>query len=973
VTPEHFIAKWQDASLRENQAAHQQFLDLCELLEEPKPADADPDGTWYCFERGARKSTGGRGWADVWKRGHFAWEYKSPGKDLRAAFGQLQQYALALENPPLLVVADLERFCIHTNWTNTVSEVHEIALTDLRDEKVRRKLKHVFSDPDKLRPDKTRSQLTEEIAGEFAILATNLRDRGHDGQTVAHFVNRLVFCMFAEDIGLLPGEMFTRMLGASLSDPEGFQANAQALFAAMKDGGRVGFERVDWFNGGLFDDDTALPLHKREIRAALNAAQEDWSQIDPSIFGTLFERGLDPDKRSQLGAHYTDHHKIMLIVEPVVARPWRDDWQRVRGEIEGLLDAAERSKQKQTRTKKRDRAQAIYRDFLERLRAFRVLDPACGSGNFLYLALQALKDIEHRATLDAEALGLQAELPGVGPHAVKGVEHNTYAAELARVTIWIGEIQWMLRHNYNVSRRPILKPLDTIECRDAVLNPDGGEPAWPEADVVIGNPPFLGGRKMEPTLGETYVANLRAVYRDRVPRGADYVCYWFAEAWSLIEAGSLKRAGLVATNSITGGANREVLRPMTESRRVFEAWRDEPWTIEGAAVRVSIVCFARATSKTAILDGNEVPSLTPDLRPKKANSDSSLVDAQRLPENTNLAFQGVVPRSKINSRDARELGLPHASFVVDGNTARAMLNSPGNPNMRPNSDVVVPYLIGDDITSRPNDRFIVDFTNIPLKQAKLYDDPFAYIQSIYEHRSYMRQEKALTYWWQFWNTRPEMRNALAPLNRFIATPRVAKHRIFVWQQHPTVADNAVVAIAKDDDVTFGILHSRFHERWALRMGTWLGKGNDPRYTPTTTFETFPFPPGLTPPELPVDEAANPLARAIGEAARRLNELRENWLNPPDLVRREPEVVPGYPDRLVPVSDKAAKELKKRTLTKLYNDRPQWLADAHADLDAAVAAAYGWPHDIPDEDALTRLITLNGERSQQLLATARGRR
>jgi len=240
VTPEHFIAKWQDAGLRENQAAHQQFLDLCELLDEPKPADADPDGTWYCFERGARKSTGGRGWADVWKRGHFAWEYKSPGKDLRAAFGQLQQYALALENPPLLVVSDLERFCIHTNWTNTVSEVHEIALTDLRDEKVRRKLKHVFSDPDKLRPDKTRSQLTEEIAGEFAILATNLRDRGHDGQTVAHFVNRLVFCMFAEDIGLLPGEMFTRMLGASLTDPEGFEANARALFAAMKDGGRVG-------------------------------------------------------------------------------------------------------------------------------------------------------------------------------------------------------------------------------------------------------------------------------------------------------------------------------------------------------------------------------------------------------------------------------------------------------------------------------------------------------------------------------------------------------------------------------------------------------------------------------------------------------------------------------------------------------------------------------------------------------------
>ncbi|SDG03189.1 Type II restriction/modification system, DNA methylase subunit YeeA [Limimonas halophila] len=946
MTPEHFIAKWQDASLRENQAAHQQFLDLCELLEEPKPADADPDGTWYCFERGARKSSGGRGWADVWKRGHFAWEYKSPGKDLRAAFGQLQQYALALENPPLLVVSDLERFCIHTNWTNTVSEVHEIALTDLRDAKVRRKLKHVFSDPDKLRPDKTRSQLTEEIAGEFAILATNLRDRGHDGQTVAHFVNRLVFCMFAEDIGLLPGEMFTRMLGASLTDPEGFQANAEALFAAMKDGGRVGFERVDWFNGGLFDDDTALPLRKREIEAALRAAKQDWSQIDPTIFGTLFERGLDPDKRSQLGAHYTDHHKIMLIVEPVVARPWRDDWQRVRGEIEGLLDAAERSKQKQTRTKKRDRAQALYSDFLERLRAFRVLDPACGSGNFLYLALQALKDIEHRATLDAEALGLQAELPGVGPHAVKGVEHNLYAAELARVTIWIGEIQWMLRHNYNVSRRPILKPLDTIECRDAVLNPDGSEPTWPEADVVIGNPPFLGGKRLRDYLGDAYVEGLFRRYRDRVPAEADLVTYWFAKAWDLVAAGTLRRAGLVATNSIRGGANRRVLQPIAGAGAIYEAWDDEPWVVEGAAVRVAIVCFAaRDERHTPHLDGAPVDAIHADLSAGAVD----VTQAARLPENANTAFMG----------DTK--GGP---FDISGDQAREWLEAPTNPNGRPNSDVVRPWMNGRDVADRPGDKWIVDFgTTMSEREASLYEAPFAYIQKhVLPVRQQNKRKAYRDYWWRHVEPRPGLRRSLQHLSRYIATPEVSKHRFFVWIDSSVLPDHKLQVIAQDNDVTFGILESRFHKRWALGLGSWHGVGNDSRYTIGTTFETFPFPPGLTPPDLPVDEAANPLARAIGEAARRLNQLRENWLNPPDLVRREPEVVPGYPDRLVPVSDKAAKELKKRTLTKLYNDRPQWLADAHADLDAAVAAAYGWPHDIPDEDALTRLMTLNRERA-----------
>jgi hypothetical protein len=291
-----FIRKWRAVELKERSAAQEHFIDLCRLLREPTPAEADPTGQFYCFERGATKASGGEGWADVWKRGHFGWEYKGKRKDLDAAFSQLQQYALALESPPLLVVCDLDHFIIRTAWSNTVSEKHEFALEDLRDPHNLQKLKWVMADPEKLRPGKTRQDLTEDAAAEFATLAQSLRARGHDPTVVAHFINRLVFCMFAQGSDLLPPRMFTRMLEAAKSSPGEFQKLASRLFRAMKDGGLVGFERVDWFNGGLFDDDQALPLTGEHVAVCLRAAALDWSEIDPSIFGTLFVRGLDPDK-----------------------------------------------------------------------------------------------------------------------------------------------------------------------------------------------------------------------------------------------------------------------------------------------------------------------------------------------------------------------------------------------------------------------------------------------------------------------------------------------------------------------------------------------------------------------------------------------------------------------------------------------------------------------------------------------------
>ena len=949
MTPHAFIAKWRASELKERSASQEHFLDLCRLLDEPTPAEADPSGATYCFERGARKDTGGDGWADVWKRHHFAWEYKGRRADLDAAFDQLRQYSLALENPPLLIVSDMVRFRIRTNWTNSVSQTHEFALEDLADAATRDRLKWVFADPERLRPGETRQSLTERAAASFASVAQALRERGHDPPVVAHFVNRLVFCMFADDVGLLPGHMFTRMLRHAHPAPERFPELAGELFQVMASGGRVGFETVAWFNGGLFDDGAALPLERSDIETVLAASDLDWSEIDPSILGTLFERGLDPGKRAQLGAHYTDREKILQLVEPVVARPLLAEWEREKAAVAAELERAEAARSRAARMKRRNDAERRYRAFLTRLREFTVLDPACGSGNFLYLALQALKDLEHRVQIEAEAaLGIQRAFPEVGPANVKGLELNPYAAELARVSVWVGEIQWMRRNGFAEARNPVLKPLDTIECRDAILTPDDRESEWPVADVVIGNPPFLGGKLLITHLGEDYVARMFVTYAGRVPAEADLVCYWFEKAGRQIASGKASRAGLVATNSIRGGANRRALEAATDKRRIFEAWSDEPWVIDGAAVRVSLVCFSKADDALVAgiqLDGQPVDEIYTDLTARRGAAGIDLTGARRLPEYAGVAFMG----------DTK--GGP---FDLPGDQARAWLRLPSNPNGRPNADVLKPWVNGMDLTRRPAGKWIVDFGWTMLEgEAALYEEPYRWVRErVHPMRQQNRRESYREYWWRHVEPRQGMWRALNGLTRYIATARVAKHRLFGWYDARICPDSQLIVIARDDDVTFGILHSRFHELWSLRLGTSLE--DRPRYTPSTTFETFPFPAGLSPTVPAASYETDPRAVAVAEAARRLVELRDRWLNPPEWVDWVDEPAPGYPRRPVPRGEDATKALRKRTLTNLYNDRPQWLADAHATLDDAVAAAYGWPADVTDDDALRELLALNGD-------------
>ncbi len=735
------------------------------------------------------------------------------------------------------------------------------------------------------------------------------------------------------------------------------------------------------------------------------------------------------------------------------------------------------------------------------------------------------------------------------------------------MTVWIGELQWRMAHGYEFKTNPVLEPLDHIECRDALLSfpvmprngriepealpaaasevdssgimaeqdmgsdpnsahdaPPGGngnpelgsdpiscgvtEATWPQADIVIGNPPFLGDKKMRSELGDTYTEQLRKTYAGRVPGGADLVCYWFEKARTAIKANSLTAAGLVATNSIRGGANRKVLErvlqtaisnqnsiydpnpphqptgtfasPVTSRSdgpemdggagslrdmglghqdlslspiplRIFSAWADEPWVNEGAAVRVSLVAFGHSIQQAPVLDGHTVREIHADLT-ANVTSDLSLdlTKAKQIVANHNTCFVGTSKK---------------ASFDIPGNMARSWLTQP-NPHGLSNAEVTKPWINGSDLVRASSDTWIVDFgVHRTESESALFEAPFDHILRIVKpEKAAVRNEAERRKWWLHARTAPDMRAALISLSRFVATSIVAKHRIWVWRPAIVLASHAVCVAARADDTTFGILHSRFHELWSLRMGTSLE--DRPRYTPTTCFETFPFPAGLTPADtahqrtetlpdgaiIPADiyeqnmplalikyalpaintvtdrsadnqlneagvvrmsgpisksEAYEALASAppgaqrhacpksasethqpqtlrqtaiqIAQAAKKLNDMRNNWLNPPEWTHRVSEVIPlgmeksPYPDRIEPKPGLPAadfKALQKRTLTNLYNAKPAWLAMAHEQLDRAVAAAYGWRDysaAMPDDEILQRLLALNLARSANIPA------
>ncbi|WP_029479569.1 DNA methyltransferase, partial [Deinococcus frigens] len=613
-TPEDFVAHYRKVTVNEKAAVQSHFNDLCELLGVPKPLDHDPSGTEYRFEKHVSKVTGKKGYADVWWRGRFGWEYKGVGADLKKAYQQLLSYREDLENPPLQVVSDMHTIEVHTNFTGTQKVTRVWKLEDLLNEGRRADLRKVWTEPQFFNPSRVIEQATVAAVADLAKISGALKDRGENPDRVAHFLVRTMFTLFAEDVDLIPEGTFTRLLTQAARNAPDFQPMCEELFAAMKVGRVTLAGRIPHINGGVFEDTSAPALSRAEIVLLRDAALRSWRQIDPTIFGTLFETVINPDKRWQLGAHYTPLADILDIVEPVVMRPLRAEWETLRAELAPVVVEIENARthggnlytpgglgQGQV-----DGAVALLTAFQNRLAAVTVMDPAMGSGNFLYVTLRLLLDLE--AEVRATIRGLTANVapqPRVSPRQLLGMEVNPYAHEIAGMVLWIGYLQWLREHGeqwpYKQGEEPktppVLDKLPGLRLTDGVMELDatgqttGNVATWPAAEFIVGNPPFLGYSPMREQLGGEYVDRLRKAYEGRIPGFSDFVCFFFEKARENVADGKTRRVGLIATNSIAGGENARVLERILETGSIFRAWPDRAWIQSGAAVRTAVVMF----------------------------------------------------------------------------------------------------------------------------------------------------------------------------------------------------------------------------------------------------------------------------------------------------------------------------------------------------------------------------------------------
>jgi SAM-dependent methyltransferase len=880
MTSAEFKRKWARYSGKETSAYQEHFNDLCVLLGQPTPATADPTGSEsFCFQKrvvkdaelfaledsdrvaGEPEPERERGFADVWKRGCFAWEYKGKKKNLDAAYQQLLRYRESLLNPPLLVVCDFDRYIIRTNFNGTVQETHEFTNANIDTPAVLHLLRSVFNEPEFLKPQRTTAEVTEKLAAQIGEVARSLQERESielaDAKTrcehsvaqrknlrIARFLNRIVFCFFAEDTGLLPPRVVADIFKGGVDDPEHFSETLEELFARMATGGRFGKDKIKHFNGHLFEEATVFQLNEKEIGKLATAAEADWQFIQPSIMGTLFERALERAQRSQIGAHYTSEEDILTLVEPVLMAPLRREWSAVKRGLAKSFALGEASTT--------DRGKLLA--FQKKIATVTVLDPGCGSGNFLYVAIKLLLDLEKELIAFATQLGFKLQ-PRVSVQQLKAIEINPYAFELAQVSVQIGYLQWRRDNGFDNEHEPVLQVLDGFENKDALMKeifrksptdlrearagehivPLGSdqveiaaasdelravsknknrktsgevrvyhERGWPEADVIVSNPPFLGTSRQWDELGREYVESLQRLYGNRVAGAADLCCYWFAKATDAIDEKHCKRAGLLATQAIRGGVNREVLKRIKKVGDIFFAESDRDWILAGANVHVSMVGFDDGSEKTRVLDGKEVAAINTNL-----TAHADVTQASKLSANFEIAFSGT-----------KKSG----DFDVDEKTARMWLSAP-NPHGRPNSDLLRPWLNGSAIVKRMPPRWIID-TGVDLThdQFTLYEGPYLHVACyVKPQRETNKRGHRRENWWLHAETCSGMRHALNGLQRFLTTPRISKFRIFSWADAVVLPDDGIYVFARDDDYFFGILHSRFHG--SVVTETWNEIGN----------------------------------------------------------------------------------------------------------------------------------------------------
>lgn len=1051
-----FISKWAISGGHERGAGQYFMLDFCDLLGLEKPAAPVPENelNGYTFERRVdrRKPDGSStpNWIDLYKSGHFVFESKQGvnarrdktdpdqpllpsleaaaakslghgqrgtptwDKALERAHKQAERYIhlLPLEEgrPPFLIVCDVGHcFDLYAEFSGTGGQYEafpdprsrRILLKDLHRQEIRDLFRKIWSAPHHLDPSRHAAKVTREVAKALADLAKSLEKDGHDPQVTAGFLQRCLFSMFAEDIGLLPEDAFLKILQRVKESPAGLVTMLNALWKDMATGCEFSVaiqDKIPHFNGGLFRDATALPLRSDQIAYLLHAANQDWAAVEPAIFGTLLERALDPRERHKLGAHYTPRSYVERLVRPTVIEPLREQWEAVKTAAAQLDDQG----------KAKD-ARAAVEQFHHQLAAVRVLDPACGSGNFLYVALELLKRLEAEVLDLFEQLGgdrrLEMDTAIIRPGNFLGIEINSRAAAIAQLVLWIGYFQWHKKSTgkADTNDRPLLPKINTIENRDAVLAYDEKVPRrdeagnlvtawdghsskphpvtgkevpddsvrtvlfdyinprraeWPEADYIVGNPPFIGASRMRDALGDGYTESLRKAWKGKVPESADFVMYWWQRAAEQLAAKQIHRFGFITTNSIHQTFNRRVLEPfLADGKKPIHlayAIPDHPWvdSADGAAVRIAMT-VADSGQHEGFLDQVTEEFAREDGENEVVLSTSGGVLATNLQIGADVSSSvSLVANSKLSCPGVKLHG---SGFIVSDSELEKLEARPDGVA----SKVIKGYRNGRDLTNRPRDVKVIDLFGLTESEVReTYPAVYQHVlTSVKPERDQNNRDTYRINWWIFGEPRRDFRPALSQLPRYIATVETSKHRFFTFLDQSILPDNKLIAIASDDSFVLGVLSSGIHVVWALASGSWLGVGNDSVYVKTRCFETFPFP----------ALSESPLKQRIRDLGEKLDAHRKACQAAhPDLTLTGIYNVLEKLRAEEPLTEKDRKIHDHGLVTILKQ--------IHDDLDAAVFEAYGWSDlsvetqdarkEESEQELLKRLVALNHERAAE---------
>jgi hypothetical protein len=1062
---QQFITRWTGKTASELATAQSFVIELCALLGVAPPThELD-----YMFERpitfshGDGSSSAGR--IDCYLRGHFVLEAKkvkagsaTKGFDdaLLRARAQAEGYARALPaaegRPPFVIVVDVGNVIeLYSEFSQSGATYtpfpdprsHRIQLAELAKPEVQATLRSIWTDPASLDPARASARVTREVAAQLAELAKSIEQSGHRADHVGAFLTRCLFSMFAEDVELLPTGSFHNLLQTHREHPLVAQQMLRTLWADMDHGGFSAAlaTNVLHFNGKLFKgagaDGYSLLLTTPQIDLLIAAAKANWREVEPAIFGTLLERALDPTERHALGAHYTPRAYVERLVLPTVIEPLRAQWANALAasivlaqeatELEAvpvlLKDQTRASKDAVTKYEKavRDKwteARQVVKDFHHVLCTTHVLDPACGSGNFLYVTLEHLKRLEGEIFNQLEALGETQNALAIGVEAVsleqlRGIELNERAAAVAELVLWIGYLQWHIRTSGNKAvAEPVVHNYGNIECRDAVLAWDDVEPAydangalltrwdgktfkphpvtgeqvpdeaaqvpqwkylnarkaeWPQASFIVGNPPFIGASTMRAALGDGYVETLRKVWAD-VPESADFVMYWWSHAADQLLQGRTNRFGFITTNSIRQTFNRRVLeRALVAGIDLEFAIPDHPWvdSYDGAAVRIAMTVARRGANvnmsvNDSLADSDYATLLTVISEAPGEHGEVLVNFRQQFGQihadlSVGANITDVQPLQANENLSNRGVQLFGAGFIVTPEEAGAL----GLGTLPGLERVIREYRNGRDLTDAPRGVKVIDAFGLGAEQLRA-QFPAVYqwlLERVKPERDQNNRASYRDNWWTHGEPRKVLRKQLANLPRYIATVETAKHRTFQFLDASILPDNKLIAIALSGAFHLGVLSSQVHGAYALAAGSWLGVGNDPVYVKSRCFETFPFPDqdtGLTP----------ELQTRIGTLAEQIDAHRKRVLA-------------------------QARADTKLTLTGLYNvlealreGRPLTakekaihthglvgvLKELHEELDTTVLQAYGWADlsatEADTPELLNRLVALNAKRAAE---------